>query len=118
VGGAPTWQYQFEQSLPGLEAQGAQHSFELPYVFGSLPAPGKVLGGPYTAADKALSDRIIDFWTNFARTGAPGNGSEWPRFTLADRAYLRLSTSAKPGADVSRDVRRAQCALFERSLIR
>jgi para-nitrobenzyl esterase len=116
--GAPTWTYQFEQSLPGLESQGAQHSFEIPYVFGSLPAPGKILGGAYTAADRGLSNQIIDYWTRFARAGDPNGGEStlWPKFDRKDAAYIRFASRYALGSEVSRALQRRQCAIFEKSL--
>lgn len=48
---------------------GASHSFEIQYIFGDLqnhPAA--------TADQKDLSERMIDYWANFAKDGAPGGG--------------------------------------------
>lgn len=116
--GAPTWQYQFEQSLPGLDAQGAQHSFELPYVFGSLPAPGKILGGAYGEADRRLSDLMIAYWTNFAKRGDPNGATlpSWPRFDTGRQNYVRFATRIAGQVDSAEGLRRPQCTLFEQSL--
>lgn len=116
--GAPTWQYQFEQPLPGQEMLGAQHSFELPYVFGSLPAPGKILGGAYTPADRQLSDLIIAYWTNFAKRGDPNDATlpRWPGVGPVRQAYVRFSTRFADGVGSAEGLRRPQCAMFEESL--
>jgi para-nitrobenzyl esterase len=56
---------------------GAYHSIELEYVFGVW---GDV---NYKIKDFALSNAIMSYWTNFAKTGNPNNGStlpEWPQY--------------------------------------
>ncbi|WP_171167423.1 carboxylesterase/lipase family protein [Streptomyces sp. I05A-00742] len=67
---------------------GAAHAFELPYLF-DVPAP-------FTAGQRALSERMTDAWTRFARTDVPG--PEWPRF--GGRAPRVLSLA--PGAGGTR----------------
>ena len=68
----PIYVYAFNRNLPG-EAEGemdfgAFHSFELWYTFGTLSRCWR----PFTEADYALSARMIDAWTAFAKTGNPG----------------------------------------------
>lgn len=95
--GLPIWQYQFEHFVPGREAQGAGHSFEVPYVFGNLSSTG-FSAADYDDDDRRLAELMMSYWTNFAKQGDP-NGSglpEWPRFTNADKEYLRL-TADLPG---------------------
>lgn len=59
--------YFFTRRLPGDDA-GSFHSGELWYTFGSLPAAWR----PFTQADHHLSQRMMDAWIHFARTGNPG----------------------------------------------
>jgi para-nitrobenzyl esterase len=116
--GAPVYSYQFEQSLPAHPNEGAQHSFELPYVFGNL-LTGGALGGAYTASDRALSDAMVGYWTNFARGGDP-NGSglpAWPAFDSASRAYMRFATAYPARASVGHGLRQRACDAFERKLV-
>jgi para-nitrobenzyl esterase len=111
--GAPVYSYQFEQSIPGKEADGAAHSYELPYVFGNLLPEGP-LAGAYAAADRGLSSTIMDYWTNFAKNGDPNAGQlpQWPRFNDAARPYMRLSGALPRGAQPAVGLRREQCGLF------
>ena len=111
--GVPVYSYQFEQSIPGKEADGAAHSYELPYVFGNLLSEGP-LAGPYAAPDRRLSSTIMDYWTNFAKNGDPNAGQlpPWPRFNDAGRHYMRLSGALPQGAQPAAGLRREQCDLF------
>jgi para-nitrobenzyl esterase len=116
--GAPVYSYQFEQSLPGHPAEGAQHSFELPYVFGNLLSGG-ALGGAYTASDRALSDVMVGYWTNFAKAGDPNGPGlpAWPAFDSAARAYMRFATAYPAQASVAHGLRQQACGAFERKLV-
>ncbi|MER5931780.1 carboxylesterase family protein [Streptomyces sp. NPDC002054] len=82
--GLPLYGYEFSDPdapvLAGLPANpgfpyGAAHGFEMPFLFSSLPTER-----PLTGAQRALSDRMVDYWTNFARTGNPNtpNAPLWP----------------------------------------
>ena len=84
-GRTPTYVYCFAHDLPGDDMtgdelkgafgdmKGAFHSAELWYVFGTLDKCWR----PMTADDQALSDQIVTYWTNFAKTGNP-NSNSWP----------------------------------------
>ncbi len=115
--GARVYSYQFEQSLPGHPEEGAQHSFELPYVFGNLLAEG-VLGGAYSASDRALSDAMVGYWTNFAKAGDPNGPGlpPWPTFDSAARAYMRFATTYPADASVGHGLRQTACSAFEHKL--
>jgi para-nitrobenzyl esterase len=117
AGGAPVYSYQFEQSIPGREGDGAAHSYELPYVFGNL-LPSGPLAGPFSAADRQLSNVMLSYWTNFAKHGDP-NGAGlplWTKFGAAAGAYLRFSTAFAQNAQPAEGLRKPQCQLFEAKL--
>ncbi|MEZ4369266.1 MAG: carboxylesterase family protein [Polyangiaceae bacterium] len=71
--GAPAFNYEMRATVGGLAgAVGAGHGLDVPFVFGTLDASSLIA---YDAQDRALSDAMIEMWTNFARTGKPGG--EW-----------------------------------------
>lgn len=91
---APVYVYEFDRGAPGSPF-GATHASELEYVFGALDSKPR----PYTEDDYALSERIGDYWINFARTGDPNGNSlpHWPRYETDKQVlYLDARTAAKP----------------------
>ena len=77
VHGNPAYIYEFNRQMPGDDA-GAFHSAELWYVFGTY----KRCWRPLVSADAALSERMTRCWTNFMKTGNPGDG--WRKYTKQD----------------------------------
>jgi para-nitrobenzyl esterase len=74
----PAYAYLFARPLPG-DTSGAFHSSDLWYVFHSLKHSWR----PFTAGDSALSKKMVDYWTNFAKSGNP-NGKDdvsWTPYT-------------------------------------
>lgn len=65
----PVYVYFFAHALPGDEA-GAFHSAELWYMFGTLNRCWR----PVTEADYELSERMLDCWSAFVKTGSPDTG--------------------------------------------
>ena len=81
-GQGPTFRYYFTRPAPEKEGvtyhpfnRGAHHSAEIPYVFDVLRKSDR----PYTEEDQKLSDQIVRYWVNFARTGDP-NGEGLPEW--------------------------------------
>ncbi|WP_216216799.1 carboxylesterase/lipase family protein [Amycolatopsis aidingensis] len=86
---------------------GAYHGSELLYLFGGLAEPGAL-----TPEQRTLSERMLGYWTRFARTGNPnGHGAPgWPGFRAG--AYVQ---SLAPGRGGIRRVdlgREHQCAFW------
>jgi para-nitrobenzyl esterase len=102
--GAPVWLYRFDHSYPAAAPYGAFHGIEVPYVFGRVgqALPASWPAAPNTAAERQLQDAVLDYWTQFARTGAPGiaHGVAWPRYDAAQR-YLDFADGPVPGVDPS-----------------
>lgn len=75
--GTPSYLYYFEHTYPLEEAKGLKsfHASEVPFVFGQVgpfsTLPAVWPKAPETAEEVALSDAMIDYWTSFARDGAP-----------------------------------------------
>ena len=83
----PAYVYYFAHDLPGDDA-GAFHSSELWYMFGTLERCWR----PFTEADKKLSERMLDYWTNFMKTGDPnGEGLEkWEPYRADDEFIMEF----------------------------
>jgi para-nitrobenzyl esterase len=92
--GSPIWMYEFRDAnaIPSVGntptgayylsfPQGAAHSYELQYVFN--------LRDLQKDERKALQTSMTLYWTNFARTGDPNQGTPpavaWPAFTGNDK---------------------------------
>ncbi|MBQ6551352.1 MAG: carboxylesterase family protein [Lachnospiraceae bacterium] len=71
--GKTAYAYFFERKMPGDDA-GAFHSAELWYVFGTYARCWR----PLSEQDAALSEKMSDAWTDFAKNGNPG----WAPCTL------------------------------------
>lgn len=114
----PTWSYEFSDArapwlglypAPDFPA-GAYHGAELQYLF----------GGPFfpdlsDAAQQRLSDRMLTYWTRFARTGDPNGATAttWPRFTPHRQATLAFTADSvtDPQVDLAREHR---CGFWNR----
>jgi len=66
IGRKPAYVYYFKRDLPG-DDNGAWHSSELWYMMGTM----KRCWRPWTDADLALSEQMLDYWTQFMKTGDP-----------------------------------------------
>ncbi|KAH9512312.1 Neuroligin-2 [Bulinus truncatus] len=82
------------------------HGDELPYIFGAPIVDGlSPFPNTYTAAEKMLSEAMMTYWTNFAKTGNPNEPRnqtsvygekisnrfvdlKWPKYTKAKQEYL------------------------------
>jgi len=71
----PTYIYKFDCPLPNDGRpcmEGTFHSAELWYVFNTIGRSWR----PFAEADQALSDKVIDYWTNFAKYGNPNGKAD------------------------------------------
>lgn len=93
------------------EGYGAYHASELQYLF-SLAGTTIYFGAPFTAAQMDLSNEMVGFWTQFAKTGNPNaaGSTTWSAYTAANDTYLTLA----PGAIAPTTTFAAQhkCALW------
>jgi len=77
----PIYQYSFDRNLPGDDS-GAFHGSDLWYTFHTVGRNWR----PWTDADYALSEEMIEYWTNFVKYGDPngaaGSETTWEAYTL------------------------------------
>jgi para-nitrobenzyl esterase len=132
----PTFEYEFDHAIPGQEAQGALHSSDLPYVFGSFPTSGNI-SGKFGPVDFHLADLMETYWINFAKSGDPNDGSSslgstktgdpnnsanpssaalphWPEFNAA-QLYLVFTEGGQAVASTG-PMRGPQCDLYREIL--
>jgi len=110
TGQAPVYRYRLDLGSPGDKfhpaAVGAFHSDDIEYVFGTLDSRQQATWRP---EDRALSDQIQQYWTNFARTGDPNgpNLPTWPTYAPATNwqvMHLNATSEARPDTQRPRDL--------------
>ena len=105
TGRSPTWGYQFNyhsgySPLP-------VHGSEIGFVFGNLLPTRLAPTTPPNARDVEVSNQLMSYWVNFARTGNPNGGSlpTWPAYTDAGSQVLIFNdglTGPSPEQDTAR----------------
>jgi para-nitrobenzyl esterase len=107
------WTYNFDMpvsipTMPGLKL-GATHGAELASVFGTSPSFAADAMYPMPEG-KMVSDRMMNYWTNFAKKGDPNGGSElaWPKFSASMNQRMNFALQAT----VASDFRKPQCELW------
>jgi para-nitrobenzyl esterase len=98
----PTFAYEFSDErapqnfLPPVSfPYGASHASEIQYIFPTANPSGFGLNlaqTPLDANQQKLSDRMVGYWTEFARGGDPNgfNRPHWPRFDRDRQVWLSL----------------------------
>ncbi len=97
---SPVWVYNYQYASP--YSPRPVHGADLAFVFGSVDESYIASKAPAGAADRELSNRMIRYWVNFARTGDP-NGPQlpaWPAYQGAGSAVMRF---ASPTASAPED---------------
>ncbi|MGO9340362.1 MAG: carboxylesterase/lipase family protein [Terracidiphilus sp.] len=102
-GDAPVYRYHFElRATPSKFHPGtfAFHSDDIEYVFGTLDTrPGWTV----RPEDRTLSDQMMSYWTNFAKTGDPNGAGlpAWPKYDKDD-SLIHLNDPITYGPDTLR----------------
>jgi para-nitrobenzyl esterase len=90
---------------------GAYHTAELQYLFADTSFFG-LPTGPLSPSQQQLSDAMISYWTQFAKTGNP-NSSEQPAWspysTTADNFQSLMPPTPAPESSFDADHR---CSTF------
>jgi para-nitrobenzyl esterase len=103
TGDSPVYRYHFElRALPSKYHPGtfAFHSDDIEYVFGTLDTrPGETV----RPEDRKLSDEMMSYWTNFAKTGDPNGPGlpNWPKYGKDDE-LIHLDSTITSGPDTLR----------------
>lgn len=105
--GAAAYLYLFDHGYPAADEAGlhAFHASEIPFVFGTIwDTSDNWPRIPRTAAQRGLSDAMVDYWSSFARTGEPvaAGHPEWPRFG-SDEAFMVFAGTPSIAHDVLGD---------------
>ena len=91
----PVWRYLFSHAQAGLGAfYGSAHGLELPFIFQSVEETSYGKGAFFNNNDKVVAKAMLDYWTNFARTGNPnGTGlTAWPVYDWQKDPYLDIKS--------------------------
>ena len=111
----PTYAYEFNDEkaplslglVPASFPLGAYHTAEIQYLFNVFGTPA-----PFGGDQQRLSDTMIRYWTQFAKTGNPNSPGApvWPRYHIATGQFQSL-VPQKPGAEPDFD-KDHQCSSF------
>ena len=84
---SPVYVYCFDRPQPGDDI-GTPHSCDVRYLFGTIDGTWR----PYVREDYELSEIMLRYWSNFAKTGDPnGEGLAYWKPYLEDELEMRLS---------------------------
>ena len=92
--------YRFSRVRPEGEKLLAYHGAEIPYVFDTaddwLPADG---------VDRALTDTMLGYWTQFAKTGDPNGAGlpNWPAFDPRRDVHQDLGDEVRTATGLNRE---------------
>ena len=86
-----TYMYLFKWKTPFENGRfGAMHALEIAFVFGSFWEDYLFTFPKKIAETEALSDKMMNAWISFAKTGNPNHGGipEWPSYNIQKRKTI------------------------------
>jgi para-nitrobenzyl esterase len=100
TGESPVYRYHLELAAPPSKFHPgwfAFHSDDIEYVFGTLDTRP---GAEWRPEDRKLSDEMMSYWTNFAKTGDPNGAGlpQWPKYGKGDE-LIHLDSTITSGPD-------------------
>ncbi len=95
------WRYllTFKHTIPAMALFGSYHGMELLYVFNNWENTNIATGFLFSPQDDSLQKVMLNYWTNFAKTGDP-NGigfPVWPKSVTATDCYLEIKATPNGG---------------------
>jgi para-nitrobenzyl esterase len=97
--GLPVYEFRFSYFAQSLHGNwtGAHHASEVPYVFNTL---GAVRGVDVKPQDEKVEAMMIEYWTNFIKTGDPNGPGlpQWPRYSAKEDVLMNFMQSGTPMA--------------------
>jgi para-nitrobenzyl esterase len=109
---SPVWLYHFTRVPPTAwgATMGSHHTAEIRYVFGNLTGQGSYAppvageGETPAAVDRQISDAVMSYWVQFAKTGNPNVEGQpaWPEYDPASDTYLEIGEDIETGTGLHR----------------
>ena len=93
-----TYNYLFTWPSPALDGiLGACHALEIPFVFNTLDVPGMADFAGKNPETEAISNKIMDAWIAFARTGNPNHDGipKWLPYDIEKRSTMLIGKEFK-----------------------
>jgi para-nitrobenzyl esterase len=93
-----TYVYLFTLKSPMLDGKlGAPHAMDIPFIFGTLDKPNAALYSGEGDAVNALSEKMMDAWIAFIRSGDPNHSNipEWPTYDIDKRSTMIFGEEVK-----------------------
>ncbi len=119
--GMPGWRYWFDyvsENARDLYPHGTWHGNEVPYVMNTLThMPEGNDNRPYTAKDRAFSDRVSDYWFTFARDASEFTHTlkgelAWPAWRAGEDVTLSLGDQQEDRLVLRHNFMKARLRLF------
>lgn len=94
------WRYFFSHAQAGVAGFfGAAHGLELPFLFQTVEDSNYGKSSSYNNNDKIVAQAMLDYWTNFARTGNPNSTglTVWPSYNWQTDTYIEIKSPISNG---------------------